>query len=70
MHLYSLHGQHSELCREQPSARALRDCLQPGTVDAWRADWDMNLTPEEVEVVRNPTYRAALLLARLPGDAA
>ena len=48
----------------------LRDCLQPATVDAWRADWDMDLSEEEVEVVRNPTYRAALLLARLPGDAA
>ncbi len=47
----------------------LRDCLQPSTVDAWRADWDMNLTKEEEEVVRNPTFRAGLLLARLPGDA-
>ena len=47
---------------------SLRDCLQH--VDAWTADWDMNLTAEEIEVVRNPTYRAGLLLARLPGDAA
>ena len=47
----------------------LRECLKPANLAAWCVDWDANLSREEVELVRNPSLCAALLLAQLPGDA-
>ena len=48
----------------------LRESLAGGNADAWAVDWDRGLSAEEASLVRNPSYRAALLLAQLPGDAA
>ena len=48
----------------------LRESLSGGHAEAWAVDWDRGLTAEEAALVRNPQYRAALLLAQLPGDAA
>ena len=37
---------------------SLPDCL--ANIDAWVADWDMELTAPEVDLVRDPQWRAGL----------
>jgi hypothetical protein len=32
-----------------------------GHIDDWKVDWDLELTPEEIALVRDPTWRAGLV---------
>jgi hypothetical protein len=37
--------------------------------DEWKVDWDMELTSEEIEIVRNPEWRAGLRFTPVPAPA-
>ena len=39
---------------------SLRDALD--NIDTWTVDWTMNLTPQEIMLVRSPEWRSGLIL--------
>jgi hypothetical protein len=49
-----------DLRRQNLEHVSMKDAMDH--VDDWKVDWDMNLTEEEIALVRNPTWRAGLTL--------
>ena len=39
---------------------SLKDAMD--NIDEWTVDWDMNLTPKEISLVKTPEWRAGLEL--------
>ena len=54
-----LNGNKADCAASNLAYVSLREAMQH--VDDWAVDWDMDLTAEEVELVRTPGWRAGLV---------